>query len=675
MADRYWVGGTASWDGTAGTKWSDTSGGAGGASVPTSADDVFFNASSTGTVTIAAGNTGAKSINCTGFTGTITGTANISVSGSITLVSGMTYTHTGTVSIIATGTLITAGKTFSGLTVNGAGITVTLGDALNVGGRNVTVTSGTFTTANFNVTAAFLVSSGSTIRTINLGSSTLTLSSGVTFTSTNHTFNAGTSQINITAFSATFEGGGRTFNNVSITTSNLLNFGSSGLVFNNFTITGTAGVALSTCSTQSNITVNGTFTLSGNSAIDRIRIDTNDLGRSRRTITAAVFVSSDCDFDSIAIAGAAAGTSVTRGGNLGNNSGITFPAAKTVYRVGTNTTWAGSNSWATSSGGTGADTNFPLAQDTAVIDNSTTGSALTIATYNISALDLSNRTDAFTLTHSAFVFFGSSYTLGSGVTIAGTGNMQINRFSAGNVDFNTAGKTVTFPIQLYSLSGTLRLQSAITSTNSINLTGGTINLNGFNFTATTFSSTLDLISRGITFNGGTLTLTGSGSSVLNVSGSLFTTTAGTGNGTINMTSASAKTFAGGSRTYNCALNNSGAGALTITGSNVITTLSNSVQPTTFTFTAGTTTTITNWNVNGTTGNLVTIGSATAANHTLSKTSGTVSANFLSISRSTATGGASWYAGSGSTDGGNNSGWIFADAPVAVLNGNFMLLFD
>jgi hypothetical protein len=41
MANRFWVGGTASWDGTAGTKWALTSGGAGGQAVPTSADDVY----------------------------------------------------------------------------------------------------------------------------------------------------------------------------------------------------------------------------------------------------------------------------------------------------------------------------------------------------------------------------------------------------------------------------------------------------------------------------------------------------------------------------------------------------------------------------------------------------------------------------------------------------------
>jgi len=42
MANRYWVGGSDQWNGTAGTKWALTSGGAGGQTVPTSADDVFF---------------------------------------------------------------------------------------------------------------------------------------------------------------------------------------------------------------------------------------------------------------------------------------------------------------------------------------------------------------------------------------------------------------------------------------------------------------------------------------------------------------------------------------------------------------------------------------------------------------------------------------------------------
>jgi hypothetical protein len=71
--------------------------------------------------------------------------------------------------------------------------------------------------------------------------------------------------------------------------------------------------------------------------------------------------------------------------------------------------------------------------------------------------------------------------------------------------------------------------------------------------------------------------------------------------------------------------------------------------------------------------LVTIGSVTAASHTLSKSSGYVSVGYLSISRSTATGGAVWYAGTTSTDGGNNLGWLFTAPPPPVSIGPGILL--
>jgi hypothetical protein len=223
MADRYWVGGTASWNGTALLKWSTTSGGLGGASVPTTADDVFFDALSTGTCTIAAFNTGAKSINCTGFTGTITGSVGITVAGSVTLVAGMTYTHTGAMSFTGTGTLTTAGKAFSAVTVNGSGITLTLGDALDIGGRTLTVTQGTFNAANYNVTCGIFSSSNSNVRTITMGSGLWTLGGTGTIwntgTTTNLTFNKNTANIllsNTTTTARTFSGGGLSFNNLTI---------------------------------------------------------------------------------------------------------------------------------------------------------------------------------------------------------------------------------------------------------------------------------------------------------------------------------------------------------------------------------------------------------------------------------------------------------------------------
>jgi hypothetical protein len=58
MADRYWVGGSGSWSSTA--KWSTSSGGSGGASVPTAADSVFFTASSDSGAAITVTLTGAS---------------------------------------------------------------------------------------------------------------------------------------------------------------------------------------------------------------------------------------------------------------------------------------------------------------------------------------------------------------------------------------------------------------------------------------------------------------------------------------------------------------------------------------------------------------------------------------------------------------------------------------
>jgi hypothetical protein len=96
MALRYWVGGTANWSAVNTANWSATSGGAGGASVPTVADDVFFDGNSgTGTVTLTAAAT-VGTINFTGYTGTFTFGANLN-SGNTTLGAGTTYTTNATV--------------------------------------------------------------------------------------------------------------------------------------------------------------------------------------------------------------------------------------------------------------------------------------------------------------------------------------------------------------------------------------------------------------------------------------------------------------------------------------------------------------------------------------------------------------------------------------------------
>jgi hypothetical protein len=347
--------------------------------------------------------------------------------------------------LTGTGTLTTAGKTFSGVTVNGSGITVTLGAALNTSPRNLTLTQGTFDTANFNVTTGVLTASGSTTRVVTLGSSNITVTStACNFGGTNITVNAGTSTIQGTATPLTFTGGGNTFYNVSNTANTAGDFTVLGAnTFNDLTISATSAAG-KTLLLGADQTVNGTLTCAGTSASDRIFVFSDTIGTAR-TITAAAVSATDCDFRDITIAGVAAPISPTRAGDCEGNSGITFPAAKTAYRVGTNNTWAGSSSWALTSGGAGSNDNFPLPQDTVVIDEATTlTGTLAIAKNNIGTFDTSTRTTGITLNHTSVTTRYGSYTFGSGVTVSG--NLAQTFSGRGTMVFTSAGKTITFPI-------------------------------------------------------------------------------------------------------------------------------------------------------------------------------------------------------------------------------------
>ena len=133
MAARYWVGGSAAWNGTAGTKWATTSGGAGGSSVPTGSDDVFFDAASGAvTVTIAA-DRNLQSIDCTGFTGTLSFTAGAYLLYPVTakFVAGMTLTNGGVLVGAPNNCALTCGgKTLYSLVLGSASSTCTMQDAL-----------------------------------------------------------------------------------------------------------------------------------------------------------------------------------------------------------------------------------------------------------------------------------------------------------------------------------------------------------------------------------------------------------------------------------------------------------------------------------------------------------------------------------------------------------------
>jgi hypothetical protein len=478
MADRYWVGGTATWDGTAGSKWAATSGGPGGETVPTASDDVFFDGGSgAGTVTIGASRV-AKSINCTGFTGTLGNSTNaITISGSVTLSAGMTYNHTGEMIFNGTGTLTTAGKTFSAVTVNGSGITLTLGDALDISTRIVTVTLGTLNTANYNVTANQLASNNSNVRTITLGSSTITLSNvtPVVFTTiTNLTLNANTSQINCTGTSSTFNGSALTYYNVAFTTTatsthniNQIN------VFNNVSVTGPASTGITQLIFNDRQTLNGGLSTSGTTAIRRVWFRSNTgfsgilavtiaaLGSQTLTINGAGSLT-DADFRGLYIIGSAAPISGTRLGNRTNCRGITFSSPKTVYWNLAGAQNHTATGWATTSGGTPNADNFPLPQDTCVFNEagSVTGTiTIDSAIPYVGTVDMSARTSAMTISLANPTAIYGSWINGSGTTIANAGSFAF--IGDGTNSITTAGKSMLRNFVFSAWGGTYNLNDAV----------------------------------------------------------------------------------------------------------------------------------------------------------------------------------------------------------------------
>lgn len=713
MANRYWVGGTASWDGTAGTKWALTSGGAGGQAVPTSADDVFFDANSgANTITIATGNTGCKSLTCTGFTGTLTDSATLTISGGFTLAAGMTFTCTNRWTIAGTGTLTSAGKTLPPLSINGTGITVTQGDAFAFTGTPatnaycLTVFAGTYTTNNFNITwtgssssnaGGGISVSGSSARTLTLGSSTITFtmqsSNNIDFfnatTTTNLTFNANTSTItcvnnsgSVNVTNAGFIGGGLTFNNVTLqnlnggyisSTFNYYSIPISGAnTFANLTLTGrtTAGTGYYTLA--ANQTVTGTFTASaGTDASYRSFLASNTFGTAR-TITCAAVSLTDIDFRDITMAGAASPASGTRLGDCGGNTNITFPAPKSVYwNLSGAQNW-NAVGWAPSSGGTPASTNFPLPQDTAVFDNtgSVTGTITVNGNWNLGTMDMSNRTSAMTLniaSPNTFFMYGD-WKNGSGTTLSGS-NSYLTFVGSSNSNITSSGKTFTQAIAVAKTSASVILQDAFTcSSSNFNLYTGTFNANNFNVTLSSTNNNFSISGTGtrtLAMGTGTWTLA---SSTWNATTTTNLTVTGTC--TVSMTRSAAKTFTGGSFNYSgLTLNQGGAGALTISGSNTFADISNtygSTGATTITFTAGTTQTVSSFSASGTAGKLLTINSTVSGTQaTLSKASGTVNASYLSLKDSNATGGATWNA-LNSTNVSGNTGWIFSTLATSGL---------
>lgn len=645
---------------TAGGTWT-------GGVAPTASDDAIL-ASTSGNVTIDTNSAVARSLDCTGYTGTLTGTTGVTLklgtstpgAGNIALkfVAGMTFvvpSNSSAIQFVSTSatqqTVTTGGKLMCVVSFNGAGSSYLLSDVFSSvsGAYGFSIFNGTVNTNNLNHTFG----SGSwTGGTVTLGSSNITMSGGsitnILDIGVSMTFTANTGTLTFTANGITGIKVRASLNGAAVV------FGTGALSGNidstvslgNVTFTG-ATLKAASLAFISNVTITGTLSVSGSSLVNRPLLQSNAIGTAR-TVTTAAFSFTGVDFQDITAAGAGGTWTGTSMGNCLGNSNITFDASTTQIRTGVGGNWSTSGNWTS---------RVPLPQDTVVIAGAASGTIT--ADMPRWGADVNFTGFAGTCTVPIAVALYGSVTMAAGMTWSQTVANFI--FSGrGNHTLTTANKPFAFVVGFRG-GGTYTLQDNWTSNSgAFTLYSGTFDANNFN----------------VSFGFGFTVVAGELTRTLNMGTGTWTCGAGAGwvaagpNTTINASTstitftatASARTFAGGGFTYNILSYTvaGSTGSLTITGANTFNTInfSDSTNVRSLLFTAGTLTSVTNWNVNGTAGKLMTVDSVTAATHTLSKVSGSVSADYLSIGHSSASGGALWYAGANSVDNGGNTGWNF-----------------
>lgn len=217
--DYFWIGGTGFWGDP--NNWSLVSGNPAftNGCIPGPEDDVFFDANSFGSpndvVTIDVNTAYCRDMDWTGATGTPSFSYNgssqlLRIFGSLTFINDMTVAING-VDMYFNGalgnfTIESAGRTLPDVFFEGTGSTWTQLDGLFT--RNFFLNSGTFQTANFPLTINIFSSRTAFQRTLDLGSSLMTVRAGATnnnsstswrSTGANWDFREGTSTIQFVA--------------------------------------------------------------------------------------------------------------------------------------------------------------------------------------------------------------------------------------------------------------------------------------------------------------------------------------------------------------------------------------------------------------------------------------------------------------------------------------------
>jgi len=506
MADRYWVGGTGTWNTTSTTNWSATSGGAGGASVPTVADSVFFDQAGTYTVTMT-GALACLDFNVTG--GTVTfqnGTSpTLNVRGGWSTVAATVWNTTGTITFSATTsrTITTNAITIrSPLTFNGTGGTWTLQDNLTLlSTLTTTLTAGTLALSTYTLSTGLFAATGTSVRALNFGTGQLALTGN-----------------NATIFNIT----------------NATNFSTTGTVYINSTYTGSTG-------TRTFVTG---FTEAQAAGYDVSTSGTSGIVISPSATDSVALTGSFNTVNLTGFTGTLTNTTRTLYGNL------IVPASGGTFTGGTSiTTFAGTGTETITTNSRTLDfqiTFSGVGGTFRLLDNLTVGSTRRVS-LDRGTLDLNN----FTLSAGDFNASGSqarTLAFGTGqlaltgnngdiisittaTNFSTTGTVYINLTYTGSTGtrsilWGSSSGATEVNIQNVSFSGTTGIVLSPSATDAIELSGGFNNIDFTGFTGTLINTTRTLYGNlivpasGGTFTGGTsiTTFAGTGTETITTNG-------------------------------------------------------------------------------------------------------------------------------------------------------------
>jgi hypothetical protein len=274
----------------------------------------------------------------------------------------------------------------------------------------------------------------------------------------------------------------------------------------------------------------------------------------------------------------------------------------------------------------------------------------------------------FSLVTSGFIY--GNLLLSPSLAITSSANSTTFAATSGTKTITTNGVAIDRTLLFDGIGGSWALQDAITvgGTRTLQLYAGTLTTNGYAVTVGKFGGSTVTGNRTLNLGASVFTCTGESTTQTaqwQVVDGGFSYTVNAGTSTIYMaeafTGVTTQNFIGGGKTYyNVVFSGGQPGGFF--DSNTFNSISNTTQPLTLSFEAGTTQTVNNFNISGTAGNLVTLNSVTPGTQwgLAKNTGGKVLVSYVSITDSAATPAGYWFAptSQGNVNGGNNTGWNF-----------------